>query len=138
VDHLCGDCLLFPKAFSRARAFGYYDTILLEAIHTFKYQGDTSLGRHLGRMMAGCDFLDFPVASASFVVPVPLHPKRLRQRSFNQALILARAVAERYAILLDFTSLTRGICIRRLRLLWAKRKDRPMSAGLFRSSNRKP
>ena len=109
VNHLCGDCLLSPKAFSRARAFGYYDTVLLKAIHAFKYQGETTLGRHLGRLMAGYDYLDFPAASASVVMPVPLHRRRLRERTFNQALILARSLAKRYAIPLDFTSLRRHI-----------------------------
>lgn len=107
VDHLCGDCILSPKAFSKARAFGYYEAILLQAIHAFKYRGETPLGKHLGRLMAERDYVDFSVTSSSLIMPVPLHPKRLRERTFNQALILARAVSRRFAIPLDFTSLKR-------------------------------
>ncbi len=34
------------------------------------------------------------MAGADLIVPVPLHPKRLKQRGFNQALLLARAFPE--------------------------------------------
>ena len=40
-------------------------------------------------------------------MPVPLHPKRLRERSFNQSLLLARHVARRLGFELDFLSLRR-------------------------------
>ena len=109
VNHLCGDCLLSPKAFSWARAYGYYDTVLLEAIHAFKYRGETTLGRHLGRLLARCDFPGLSADSVSVVMPVPLHRKRLRERSFNQALVLSRSLSKRYGISLDFTSLKRHI-----------------------------
>jgi ComF family protein len=41
------------------------------------------------------------------VIPVPLHPKRLRQRSFNQSLLLARPVAAGLNVDLDYLSLRR-------------------------------
>ena len=40
------------------------------------------------------------------IIPVPLHPKRLRERGFNQALFLARSVSRKYEIPLDSYSLT--------------------------------
>jgi ComF family protein len=43
------------------------------------------------------------------IVPVPLHRKRLRERGFNQAVILARQLSKRFDIPLDFTSLRREI-----------------------------
>ena len=43
------------------------------------------------------------------IVPVPLHRKRLRERGFNQAVILARELSKRFDIPLDFTSLRREV-----------------------------
>jgi ComF family protein len=108
-NHLCGDCLLSPKAFIAARAVGFYEATLLEAIHLFKYQGQSALGEILGRRMAEHDYPDFQISTCTLIIPVPLHVKRLRERGFNQSLILAKAIARQYAIPLDFTSLKRHI-----------------------------
>jgi ComF family protein len=108
-NHLCGDCLLSPKAFSAARAVGPYETTLLEAIHNFKYLGQSTLGKTLGIVMAKHDYSDFHIPSYTLIMPVPLHIKRLRERAFNQSLILARVLAQTYGIPLDFVSLKRHI-----------------------------
>ena len=62
----------------------------------FKYGGKVSLGKPLGRLMArGCEgFLR--ECDAELIVPVPLHPKRLRWRGFNQSVLLARQVSRAY------------------------------------------
>ena len=109
TDHLCGDCLLSPRVFTRARAVGHYEGSLLTAIHAFKYQGQSALGRILGRLMADHDYHDFHISSCTMIIPVPLHVRRLRERGFNQALILARAIARRHELPLDFTSLMRQV-----------------------------
>lgn len=74
----------------RARAVGFYDGALREIIHAFKYQGRRSLARPLAERLrsAGADLL----AGADIAVPVPLHPRRQRQRGFNQAADLARGL----------------------------------------------
>jgi ComF family protein len=71
-----------------ARAVGPYDGALRDVLHAFKYEGRLSLARPLARLMAahGAELL----ARADLVVPVPLHPRRERQRGFNQAWELAR------------------------------------------------
>ena len=57
-------------------------------VHALKYEGRRSLARPLAAMMSarGADML----AGACWVVPVPLHPSRRRERGFNQAADLAR------------------------------------------------
>ena len=63
-----------------------------EVVQRFKYGRKVSLGKPLGRLMArGCSGL-FLESHFNLVIPVPLHPKRLRWRGFNQAVILAREV----------------------------------------------
>lgn len=92
TDHLCGSCQSDPPPFSRARAALLYDEEGPSgvAIKSFKYR------RRLDMLPVMHHWLSSPVcqelaAQADLIVPVPLHPRRLRERGFNQALLLAQA-----------------------------------------------
>lgn len=106
-DHLCGACLTRRPHFLRARSWACYPTDegedhpLRTVVQRFKYGRRVSLGKPLGRLMArGCsDF--FPGHPFDTIVPVPLHPKRLRWRGFNQAALLAREVSRLWRIPMD-------------------------------------
>ena len=64
---------------------------LREAIHSFKYEGLRALARTLGEVLYDCwDVEPWPV---DVIVPVPLHPSRLRERGYNQSALLARELA---------------------------------------------
>jgi ComF family protein len=108
-DHLCGDCIANAPVFSLARSAGRYENVLLDAIHQFKYRGKTAVGKSLGRFMAEFSYPGFSIADYSLVIPVPLHIKRLRERGFNQSVILAREIARRFTLPLDFMALRRNI-----------------------------
>ncbi|MBW2553815.1 MAG: ComF family protein [Deltaproteobacteria bacterium] len=108
TDHLCGDCLTRKRYFSKARAVGYYDGVLRKATHLLKYKLKNHLALHLGNIMAQqMQYLLNGIAYHS-IIPVPLHPERLRERGFNQALFLARSVSEKHKIPLDGYTLTRN------------------------------
>jgi len=83
--HLCGDCRERSPKFDRAVSAGWYEGVLAEAIHLFKYRGKTLLTRPLGDLLLPA-IKRLP--EADVLVPVPLHPSRLREREFNQALLL--------------------------------------------------
>ena len=71
-----------------AQSLGQYDATLRDVIHALKYDGRRSVAPTLSRMMARhCTHV---LAGADLAVPVPLHPRRRRQRGFNQAEDLAR------------------------------------------------
>lgn len=108
-DHLCGDCFVTERPYAIARSVGRYEETLLTAIHRFKYRGKTGIGDPLGKIMA--DFADKTWDMKVFerILPVPLHRKRLRERGFNQAVILARGLSKRFNIPLDFTVLRRNL-----------------------------
>ncbi len=109
-NHLCGACLSAAPAFLTARALGRYESVLLDVIHRFKYGGKVSIGERLGELMAQFTYPSFLIKDYSSVIPVPLHPRRLRQRGFNQALILAREIARCCSLGLDIASLRRVVC----------------------------
>lgn len=106
-DHLCGSCLENRPWFSSARAAVAYDGVILDAIHQFKYGRNITTGAALASFLADFDFTDMDFGIFDAIVPIPLHIKRLRERGFNQSLILARALGEKYGIEVDFSLLKR-------------------------------
>jgi ComF family protein len=106
-DHLCSDCLGGNGHFTKARALAHYEGILPEIISRFKYRGDSRLAKPLGDLLADYEDPDFSFRDYRLVVPVPLHPRRLRRRGFNQSLLLARRISRRYSLPLNFTALRR-------------------------------
>ncbi len=80
------------QALDLARAAALYRSPLKDAIHAFKYRRDRRTGEALAAYMAAR--LRRAPLPVDVVVPVPLHPRRQRRRGFNQAALLAQAVAQ--------------------------------------------
>lgn len=81
-----------------SRALGYYEGPLREAIHRWKYQGKIYITPLFGEWMAKRFPDHWRTDLFDLVIPVPLHPQRLRERGFNQALLLAKEVSRRLGI----------------------------------------
>jgi ComF family protein len=109
ADHHCEKCILFPPSFSAARSVGAYEGVLQDMIHRCKYGRDVTIGEALGELMADFPYPAFDFRDYTVVMPVPLHVKRLRERGFNQSLFLAKAMAGRHKLKLDYLSLKRTI-----------------------------
>ena len=110
VPSMCWTCRLHPPAFALARGAALYDpdgasSPLVTAVHAFKYRAARSLAEPLARLITA----RLAVPRDAVVVPVPLHPARLRQRRYNQSALLARAVARHS----DLPLLLRGLVRRR-------------------------
>jgi len=89
---LCARCSVRRPAYDRARAPMAYDDGSRALILSFKHGGRTEgLSSFAAQMRrAGRDIL----MDAEFLIPVPLHPTRLIKRRYNQATLLARALAK--------------------------------------------
>lgn len=96
----CGECLAGEPPFAAAWApFRYAHPLdLLET--RFKFHGDLAAGRVLADLLVERARIDEPVRP-QLMIPVPLHISRLRTRGYNQALELARPLAEALGIPLD-------------------------------------
>ncbi len=89
-DHFCGNCLTKTFAFDRARAALLYREPVVSLIHSLKFAGHlTGLATMAALARDAAGYRD--LAAPDLILPVPLHPQRLRERGFNQALLLARA-----------------------------------------------
>lgn len=89
-DHLCGSCGLQLPPFSGARSFGYYTLELRRILHALKFHGRKELSFLLSPLLALTFISSWPRQEVDVIVPVPLHPKRKRERGFNQSAVLGR------------------------------------------------
>lgn len=93
---LCGACAAVPPALYRLIAAFTYDGAIRRAIHSFKYQDIRALAPVLADALASDPRLGRLEADA--LVPVPLHERRLRERGYNQAELLARELGTRMGL----------------------------------------
>ncbi len=93
----------------KAAAFLHYekDHPIQQAIHLMKYADQPMVGQQLGHLaavdMQYADFFD----GIDVIIPVPLHPKRMRERGYNQSEYIARGIREVTGIPIDTTHVTR-------------------------------
>lgn len=89
---ICGECLQRPPAFAQVQAPWRYAFPLDALITRFKHQAKWPLGRLLAALLARHlqQAFDEGLAQPDCLLPVPLARRRLRQRGFNQAAMLAR------------------------------------------------
>jgi ComF family protein len=134
--HRCQHCLVRPPAYDRAWTLYPYIPPLQDAICAFKYRNVFDLAKPLASLMIRALPEEL---EADVIVPVPLHPSRLRTREFNQSLLIADRVARslmRPVAATDFvrtvatdpqTSLTRQKRLRNLRQAFAVRHAKPFA-----------
>ncbi len=89
---VCPLCWRDPPRFTTIVAEFQFEGVIRKGIHLLKYRRATYLARPLINAV-----LDSEVAlpAVDLIVPVPLHPARLRSRGYNQASLLAHVAAER-------------------------------------------
>lgn len=97
---LCPSCIAAPPSYAAARALFAYDDAVRGLILAFKHADRSALVPLFSDLLAG--FLGrlgwiAPTATDAkpLLVPVPLHPARLRRRQYNQAALLADGLAQR-------------------------------------------
>jgi ComF family protein len=104
---VCDACRAWRPAFDRARSAGYFQGVLRELTHQFKYSGALWLRHDLADLLLGCLSAHFEAGAVDAVVPVPLHALRERERSYNQSALLAQEVAARLGRRFDGRALVR-------------------------------
>ncbi|MDE0484928.1 MAG: ComF family protein [Candidatus Poribacteria bacterium] len=94
----CDACATTPPPYGKLRTIAFYESALQQAIHLFKFEKRTSLAKPLAQLTMDyipddCDITDY-----DFILPIPIHKKRLRERGFNQATLLANGIAKNVGI----------------------------------------
>ena len=101
----CGACLLQPPHFSGVTALFAYEFPVDRMIQALKYGHQLALAEWFGlRLAARLRTHDSPF---DCIIPLPLHPQRLAERGFNQAMEIARTLEKCLSIPVDRNNLHR-------------------------------
>ncbi len=102
---LCSDCQNHPPEVDGVRSVYCFDGTVRQAILHFKYQNVKALAIPLAELMG--DYLKTNPLPTDVLVPVPLHPKRLRHHGYNHSSLLAGELGKLASLPLAENSLIR-------------------------------
>lgn len=89
---LCASCISWQAEIDGIRSPFRFDGTIRQAVYQLKYKNLRALAEPLARLLN--DYLITYPLPGEVLVPVPLHRKRLRERGYNQASLLARELSK--------------------------------------------
>lgn len=103
----CSNCRDLELYFTSARAAAVAKTVVLEAIHRFKYSRALWFENFLAELLLAEAVPVLRGQRWDFIAPVPLHPLKKREREFNQAELLAARLSRATGIPMNISALCR-------------------------------
>ncbi len=94
AEGICADCATKPPQYGKLRTIGIYHGTLQHLIHLYKFEKRTNLVKHLGQLIIANLPNDFSFDEYDYILPIPIHKKRLRERGFNQTMLLANHISK--------------------------------------------
>ncbi len=95
-----------------ARAAVRYGEVARQAVHAFKFGRRRALAAPLAALLTETGPDGLPAGAPGLLTPVPLHPRRERERGFNQALLLARRIGRAWRVPVCADVLVRTVATR--------------------------
>lgn len=95
-DYICEDCKTKTYYFDASHAVCIYEGVIRECIHNFKYNANLTLERLFKDLMIGFAEKYIDMHCFNWLVPVPLHRVKYRERTFNQSAILAVQLSKKF------------------------------------------
>ena len=107
IDVICGQCQKQKPYFDTSLIPFLYETPVKQLITRLKFHHDLVAIRSLSQLFN--QYFSHLTTEAQCIIPVPLHPKRLAERGYNQALELARPVAKALSLKIDYSICKRPV-----------------------------
>jgi ComF family protein len=106
---LCGICLKKLPVVDKPHVLFRYQTPITKFIMELKFHANLANARLLGELMTSAIRQQWYIDQAlpQLLIPVPLHPQRLQERGFNQALEISRPIIKSLPLTLDYLSCSR-------------------------------
>ena len=109
--NVCGSCLNSPPDFDATKAIFLYAYPINAMMQRYKYGNNLNLSDTFGQFLAEKINAENCLANIDLIIPMPMHPQRLKERGFNQALEIAKVLDEllikNLKEKLDYKSVTR-------------------------------
>lgn len=132
----CGACLQSPPPFDCTFALFPYEQPIIQLIAQLKFGHQLSCARALGKIFCQNMLNKWYVNAAlpDLIIPIPLHPKRLRMRGFNQALEIAKEISKFFNIPIDHSTTRIKATIAQSHLPASRRQKNVAHAFIFNRS----
>jgi ComF family protein len=91
-NNICLSCINTPPLYVKNRSAFVYNKTISKLVLRFKFFDDTYLKKFMAKSMvnASADIIN----NIDILIPVPIHKKRLRERKYNQSLLLCKEIAK--------------------------------------------
>ena len=90
-QRVCDECKTTEHIFDKARAVYIFDDLSSKIVYRLKYYGNKYTANHIAKLLIS-PMLEF--GEINYLVPVPLHEQRLKERGYNQSELIANALGE--------------------------------------------
>ena len=94
AENLCEVCATNPPRYGKLRTIAIYEKSIQHAIHLFKFEKRISLCKPLSQLIVDCIPEDINIIDYDYIIPVPIHKRRLRERGFNQSTMLLKGISK--------------------------------------------
>ena len=110
---LCGSCISSPPNFDATHAVFLYQYPIDKMMQRYKYGNMLNISYTFGQLLAeklslsALNNSSLNIAAIDLIIPMPMHPTRIKQRGFNQALEIAKVLSKNHPEKLDYKSVAR-------------------------------
>jgi ComF family protein len=107
-EKLCGQCLQCRPIYNKTISAFYYANPIDNLVTQFKFHHNLAYGKILSQLLTEKLLYHYQnQPKPELIIPVPLHRKRLIERGYNQAIELAKPIAQQLKIKLTKTTVKR-------------------------------
>ena len=100
---LCGSCISAPPDFDATQSVFLYQYPIDKMMQRYKYGNMLNISHTFGQLLADKSSFE----AIDLIIPMPMHPARLKERGFNQALEIAKVLTKNCKDKLDYKSVER-------------------------------
>ncbi|HSI25016.1 MAG TPA: ComF family protein [Methylotenera sp.] len=107
---MCGSCISSRPDFDITHAVFFYQFPIDAMMQRYKYGHSLNLGDTFGRLLSEKVLVERQSKNIDLIIPMPMHPQRLKERGFNQAIEIAKVLSNgltNSTTILDYKSVIR-------------------------------